>query len=182
AALEAAARVLNGTGWHKYRQEDLFCTLNVLISQPFGESQVPTWAEAGRLMAHACKAYLLAYPAIRVLQVQCRSQSLFILGSRLEKDYSMAAPDWMPIVVVRPLEDCTPSGADWLRGAGVALEWVRRHVEESGLAVLDGFAAVHYCERPQPGTPGVSEALTDDARNTELVVVCNDNSLTPGGY
>jgi hypothetical protein len=178
AALEAAARVLNGTSWHEHRQEDLFCTLTVLISQPFAESQVPTWAEAGRLMADACKAYLLAHPDIHALQVQCRSQSLFILGSRLQKDYS----DWMPIVVARPLEGSTPSGADWLKGASLALEWVRRHVEESGLAVLDGFAAVHYCERPHPWIPGLSESVTDDAPNTELVVVRNDNSLVPGGY
>jgi hypothetical protein len=182
AALEAAARVLNGNNWHEHRQEDLFCTLTVLISQPFGESQVPTWAEAGRLMADACKAYLLAYPNIHVLQVQCRSQSLLILGSRLQKDYSMAELDWMPIVVVRPLEGATPSGTDWLKGAGLALEWVRRHVEESWLAVLDGFAAAYYCERPHPWIPGLSEFVTDDAPNTELVVVRNDNSLVPGGY
>lgn len=182
AALEAAARVLNGTSWHEHRQEDLFCTLTVLISQPFGESQVPTWAEAGRLMADACKAWLFAHPDIHVLQVQCRSQSLFILGSRLQKDYSLTESDWMPIVVVNPLEGSPLSGADWLKGAGLALEWVRRHVEESGLAVLDGFAAAHYCERLHPWIPGLPESVTDDAPNTELVVVRNDNPLVPGGY
>lgn len=182
ASLEASARVLNGTSWHEHLQEDLFCTLTVFIAQPFGESQVPTWAEAGCLMADACKAYLHAHPDIHVLQVQCRSQSLFILGSRLQKDYSMTESDWMPIVAARPLEGSTPSGVDWLKGAGVALEWVRRHVEESRLAVLDGFAAVHSCERPHPWIPGLSESVTDDAPNTELVVVRNDNPLVPGGY
>ncbi len=182
ASLEAAARVLGGTSWHASRQGDLFHTLAVLSLDDSEEHRVPGWVEAGHLMVEMCKAWLNAQPSIRALQVQCRPQSLFILGSRMVEAYSAEGTDWMPITVVSPIDGVRGASADWLKGFGSALEYLRRNVEEAGLAVLDGFSAARYSEPPEFWARVLPGSVTEDARSTELVVVRNDNPLMRGGY
>jgi hypothetical protein len=178
-ALEAAARVLNGASWHETRQKDFFCTLKVLTLDDIGEKEVPTWMDAGRLMVDACKAWLQTRPSIRALQIQCRQQSLFIIASRM-----IGSPvndmDSFPIVAVTPLNQTTPIARDWLRGFSSALELVRRGIEESGVAVLDGFAVAQYCEPAYSWMVHGVQTVTDSALNSELILVRNDNPLAVG--
>jgi hypothetical protein len=181
ASLEAAARVLVGTSWHASRQGDLFHALAVLSPDDSEEHRVPSWVGAGHLMVEMCKAWLNAHPSIRALQVQCRPQSLFILGSRMVKAYSAEGSDYMPITVVSPIDGVQRVGTDWLKGFGSALEYLRRNVEEAGFAVLDGFSAARYSEPPESWTRVLPGSVTEGARSTELVVVRNDNPLMRGG-
>jgi len=136
AALEAAARLLRGASRHESRQKDFFCTLNVLTLENNDGKHVPTWNDVGRILAHACKTWLQAHPEIRALQMQCRPQALFILGSRMLNLYSPNDSDWLSIVVVSSVNQAASNGRDWLRGFSSALEMVRRNIEESGLRSL----------------------------------------------
>lgn len=180
-ALEAAARVLSGASWHETRQKDFFCTLKVLTPKDIGDKDVQTWMDAGHLMVDACKSWLKAHPAVRALQIQCRQQSLLIISSQTTGP-SVNDLDSFPIVVVTPVNHSVPVVRDWLKGFSSALELVRRGVEESGLAVLDGFAVAHYCELApaHPWTTQGTQTVTDDALNSELIVVRNDNPLAVG--
>lgn len=180
-ALEATARIINGASWHETRQRDFFCTLKVLTPDGVGDKDVQTWMDAGRLMVDACKSWLKTHPTVRALQIQCRQQALLIIASRTPGP-SANSLDSFPIAVVTPINHPAPVAPDWLRGFSSALELVRRGIEESGLAVLDGFAVAHYCELAPtyPWTSEGTQTVTDDALNSELIVTRNDNPLAVG--
>jgi hypothetical protein len=86
-----------------------------------------------------------------------------------------------PILAINPVGDSKL----WLQEAPAAFEMLRRHLEESGTAVLDGLAVLQVCGRegkevmkrldsiPQPVTP-------TDACDSELVLFREDSELSPG--
>ncbi|MDY0748743.1 hypothetical protein SNE35_29865 [Paucibacter sp. R3-3] len=72
---------------------------------------------------------------------------------------------------------------DWLADAPAALEKLRRHLEETGKAVLDGYAALKLCANGY-AIPGDIDAVTaSDVVNSELVLVFEPDEDDPhGGY
>jgi hypothetical protein len=86
---------------------------------------------------------------------------------------------------VWPLGTITSAVGDvqWLKDAPAALEKLRRHLEEPGHAVLDGYAVVRLCATSgdrleHPTAVGVSDVV-----NSELVLMREDDEDEPGsGY
>lgn len=75
------------------------------------------------------------------------------------------------------------SDGQWLDGAPAALEKLRRHLEEEGHAVLDGYAVLRLCanSHDEPWHPmGVT---VSDVVNSELVLMREDSEDDPrSGY
>ncbi len=86
--------------------------------------------------------------------------------------------DWPLGVVTAATDD-----PHWLDGASAALGKLRRHLEEGGHAVLDGYAVWRLCANSQDvhGHPMAVTAL--DAANSELVLMREDDENNPqSGY
>lgn len=82
--------------------------------------------------------------------------------------------DWPLGVVTAATDD-----PHWLDGASAALEKLRRHLEEDGHAVLDGYAVLRLCAASQdiPGHPTAVTAA--DVVNSELVLMREDDEDDP---
>lgn len=60
---------------------------------------------------------------------------------------------------------------DWLSEAPVALEKLRRHLEETGRTVLDGYAVLRLCTSSPVVTGGNNAVTAADVVNSELVLM-----------
>ncbi|MRW83754.1 hypothetical protein GJ698_06555 [Pseudoduganella sp. FT26W] len=86
--------------------------------------------------------------------------------------------DWPLAVITSGVDD-----PQWLDGAPAALAKLRRHLEENGHAVLDGYEALRLCANSQD-IPGHPTAVTvKDVVNSELVLMREDDEDDPhSGY
>ncbi len=75
----------------------------------------------------------------------------------------------------------TESSETWLEGAGPALERLRRFLEESRHAILDGVEVLHLCEaRKDHAFVGWPEPNAIDVCNSELILNREDHEAYPG--
>lgn len=73
--------------------------------------------------------------------------------------------------------------AGWLHEAHPALEKLRRHLEETGKAVLDGYAVLDLCARSHSRPGEMTTVMVVDVPNTELVLHRADDEDDPSsGY
>ncbi|RDU98928.1 hypothetical protein DWV00_11835 [Trinickia dinghuensis] len=94
-------------------------------------------------------------------------------------DDSQQKPQSWPLGTVRPTGD----DPDWLDGASAAFEKLRRHIEEGGKAVLDGYAVLKLCAASNDATGvfAADTATVTDVFNSELVLMREDNEDDPRG-
>jgi hypothetical protein len=80
-----------------------------------------------------------------------------------------------------PLASITSATDDatWLDGAQGALAKLRRHLEETEHAVLDGYAILRLCGQYDNHPVGMSGVSITDVGNTELVLMREDNEDDP---
>lgn len=176
AALRAATLVLQGQDWHKARQGQLIYALKLLSFTDELDESLADWHQAGQRLITVCETHLQQHPAVRAFQVESTSRTLVV--SALEVDGEPGSREWLaiPIAVISPMNE----NEQWLTGVARGLETLRRRVEETHLAVLDGLAVLDWCDRrgaPWFGLPGIAAA---DVRNSELVLTREDNAGMPG--
>lgn len=87
----------------------------------------------------------------------------------------------VPALAINPIGEVN----GWLTEAPAAFEMVRRRLEETEKAILDGMATLQICGRYGPEVlvklPAVPQPVTpDDTCNSELVFLREDNELMPG--
>lgn len=189
ACLEAAARIQGYPSWHEAERSALEPQLRMVVLSGSGngtdmftarEEAFGRWQDLAPRMVHWCDVRRQNTEA-RMFEVHIGDHYLMV-GTpvpRGGKFPGQMVPD--PLFTVRP-EAVT---GDWLEGAPAAIEFLRRHLEECGAAVLDGTAVLQLCHKySQQGIsrlPSPSDiSVTADVANTELVLLREDNELHPG--
>jgi hypothetical protein len=153
---------------------------NTLEVAVFGAAAAPTfscpdWRTCVPTLTHACEHWLESHPSSRLLRLEVSPNLLAIYGLVPDPEHEGGVS---PIAAVQPL-----AGGTWLEGAASALESLRRRIEESRRATLDGLALVRYCSTRDKGALpycpwGVTQAA--DAPYSELVLMREDHDLAPG--
>lgn len=170
AALQAASRLLGHDSWHGAHRAGMTARLkflSILAPECSGEF-MPDWAFAGRKLLQVCEDYLR----------QGHEQLFHVYVSR--GSLSLTVRDGLgrvPLAVINPTRNGDPY---WQMGILTGLETLRRNLEETGKAVLDGLAVVQLCEERRalaspgfPGSPG-------DLVNSELVLKRADEVFDEG--
>lgn len=170
AALQAASRLLGYDSWHGAHRAGATARLKVLtlLAPDRSEEFIPDWSCAGRKLLQVCEDYLRQGPEqLFHLYVSRGSLSLTVRDG----------PGRVPLAVINPARTGDPS---WHTGILAALETLRRNLEETGKAVLDGMAVVQLCEERRalaspgfPGSPG-------DLVNSEFVLKRADDVFDEG--
>jgi hypothetical protein len=172
SSLQAAARLQGYADYfHVPRESD---TLEVLVhgSDPL---PVPDWRRGVDALVESCERWLQAHPISRLLRLEVSPNLLGVYGVLPDVPGDEAVA--YAIAVVRPLV-----GGTWLEGAASALERLRRRVEESRRATLDGLAVVRYCStRDRYALPYCpwGETTVADAPYSELVLFREDVDALP---
>jgi hypothetical protein len=176
AALHAAALVLHAKGWFESRQWSLLHTLKV-VDLGGGESPIADWHEAGRRLVAACEAWLEKDPTTRAFHLSTTPTALVLSALDVSKKGNDRQFPATPIALIMPLDQ----DDRWLAGAGSALEYLRRHLEEPEIAVINGLATLQGCDRDVwlAGFPTIDPS---DAYNSELVLMREDHPLNSQGY
>lgn len=182
AALEAAARLLGHASWHAANRSSSKLTLKLMQPGLSGDTSFSDWQTLVAPLYAACETWLhqtggrifeLSFgPTYMMLNAQVARESE-------TAEYGKPAQTW-PLVTVTPIESST----NWLDGAPSALETLRRRLEETGKAVLDGVAVMQLCAAYRSNSSiDMHGAKLDDVCNSELVLMREDNELNPAsGY
>jgi hypothetical protein len=180
AALDAASRILGHSSWHACNREPAVPKLNLTMMVKAPEEQFLSWHELAPRLAEWLEAWHQVKPT-KVFEVRFGPDFILICVPEPKKDSQAGETETVPALAINPIGE----GNGWLTDAPAAFEMVRRRLEETGKAILDGVATLQICGRygpdvlaklppmPQPVTP-------DDTCNSELVLLREDNELMPG--
>lgn len=185
-ALHAASQVQGHSSWHTNEEASAarlrFTSMETVGTDlPVRAVEASSWAElAEELRAWADRLLAHGELPLGVMAVHVAEHALNFSAPRpAEPSDQRQQPQSWPLGTVTPLLD----KAGWLQEAPSALEKLRRHLEETGKAVLDGYAVLHLCahSHSRPGEPMSVSAV--DAPNSELVLRREDDEDDPrGGY
>src|SRR5581483_2803948 len=179
SALEAAARLLGYFGWHAARRIASKNRLKLTAMSDMGREQLFTdWREIASTLRALCDEWLQQRPT-RVFQVRFGPAYMMIsVPVPKQDDGSADKVEMWPVLVVNPVGN----DAGWLDDAPAALETLRRHLEETGKAIVDGVAVLHLCGTATDLLGGLlpQPVRARDVCNSELVLVRADDELDPG--
>ena len=174
-ALQAASRLLGFESWYAAKASGAKLKLTT-VGPSGGEELVETWHALGAKLCAACDEFMAEKPA-RAFHLRFGA-GYMMLSAQITADEDSAQPQSWPILVVNPLGNET----HWLNDAPPAIERLRRYLEETGEAVLDGVAVLQLCHayngRLNSMVPRAPNAA--DAGNSELILVRADNELDTG--
>jgi hypothetical protein len=182
-ALDAAARLLGHVNWHAAQRILPAVTLKLVPMADSGEEVFADWRQLASRLCEWCDAWLQE-KGTRVFEVRFGPAYVMVCVPTPKEGGPAGSMDEVPLLVVNPVGEAE----HWLQDAPAAFETLRRHLEESGKAVLDGVAVLQLCNQyskdvlerlpaiPQPVRP-------TDACNSELLLLREDDELLPGsGY
>lgn len=178
-AIEAAARLLGHESWHTANRASRPRTLALELMGATGKQEFKSWQDLAPVVLDYAKEWLRqARPKWPVFRLDHVPGLLTIWAPAAQP---VRPHDAMPLMTVRPLG----SGENWLEGSPAAFETVRRGLEETGLAVLDGFTVLQLCGRysadERARLPSIPRPLdTRDTCDSELVLMQGDNDVFPG--
>lgn len=185
-ALHAAARLSGHASWHSVEEPTAprlrFETFEDRMTK-LRKAEFASWSDlATALRAWADRLHASGQLPLGVLTMSFTGYSLNF-SAPVPKHGGGAGPgrnEQVPLGGVAPMASDDP---DWLIGAPAALEKLRRHLEETGKAVLDGYAALYLCANADY-QPAFFDSLTaKDVVNSELVLVREPNEDDPhSGY
>lgn len=180
AALEAAARLLGHENWHAANRVPPKFKLKLLRFSTSSETEFFDWKALVPMLCAECDIWLQQNGG-RVFELRFGPTYVALSASESGEntDDGRPTPTW-PLVTIAPIERTQ----DWLEGAPSALEALRRYLEETGKAVLDGIAVLQLCAVYRANSPfNAHSARLDDTSNSELVLMREDNELNPAsGY
>ncbi|CAJ0700294.1 MULTISPECIES: glyoxalase superfamily protein [Burkholderiaceae] len=180
AALDAASRILGHSSWHALNREPAVPRLKLTVMAQAPEEHFSSWHELAPRLAEWLEAWHQVKPT-KVFEVRFGSDFILVCVPEPKKDSREGETEMVPALAINPLGEVK----GWLTEAPAALEMVRRRLEETDKAILDGVTTLQICGRygpeilaklpalPQPVTP-------DDTCNSELVLLRVDNELMPG--
>lgn len=185
-ALHAASQVQGRSSWHTNDEASAarlqFTSMETVGTDlPLRVVEASSWAElAGELRAWADRLIARGELPLGVMTMHVTEHALNFSAPRPAEpsDQRQQAQTW-PLGAVTPLLD----KGGWLHDATPALEKLRRHLEEAGKAVLDGYAVVDLCARSHTRPGDVMAVTVADVPNSELVLHREDDEDDPrSGY
>ncbi|PJD96804.1 MAG: hypothetical protein CK426_08970 [Legionella sp.] len=178
AAIEAAARMLGHKNWHTANSDKAKYRLKVSGLHSSDEKLYVDWRSLTDTVCELCRGWAVDHGA-KLFEVHF-GPSYMIINSIPSLDVwpDAKAEQMWPLFAVNPIEE----DAEWLNGAASMLETVRRHLEETGKATLDGVAVLQLCENYSGTSSGIDwhASTMQDVCNTELILLREDNELMPG--
>ena len=182
-ALDAAARLLGHTDWHAASRAQPKATLKLTPMADAAEELFADWRQLAPRLCAWCDAWLQEKGG-KVFAARFGPGYAMLSVPTPKEDGPAGSMDELPLLMLNPVGDAE----HWLQDAPAAFETLRRHLEESGQAVLDGVAVLQLCNRYSQGVldhlPSIPQAVRPtDACNSELVLLREDDELMPGsGY
>ncbi|UYO93134.1 hypothetical protein [Pollutimonas sp. M17] len=184
-ALHAAARLNGHASWHT-DDEPTVARLRFEVfdsGTQIQQFEFASWSElAVALRAWADKLYTRGELPLGVLTMNFTGRSLRFTVP-VPKRGGSAGPgrnELWPVGGVTPVADDNP---DWLTEAPAALEKLRRHLEETSKAVLDGYATLYLCANSHDRAGDVNAVTAGDVVNSELVLLREPDEDDPhSGY
>lgn len=184
-ALHAAARLNGHSSWHTDSEPEM-PRLRFSVfegSHQMRQSEFATWSElAVALRAWADKLNVSGQLPLGVLKMNFTGRSLRFMVPVPEQgeDAGSGRNEMQPVGGVGPVDE---DDHDWLTEAPAALEKLRRHLEEAGKAVLDGYAALYLCANSHYRPGGFNAVTAADVVNSELVLLREPDEDDPhSGY
>lgn len=184
SALQAAARVQHLTDWHQARRahDGASPAMLEVFAGPSLETQTHTgWRSALGQVERSCLTWLAEHPSSKVVAIQLGRTHLQFSGLMFDASDGKIAREPSPDVIafIKPVES---HHENWLAGATGPLEALRRGLEQTGRAVLDGYAVVRLASDPYGAASTWPMAATTvyDAANSELVLMREDYEGTDG--
>lgn len=176
-ALQAASRLLGHEDWHHARGKPAGASkLRLIPLSESGDLLFGSWKELAPHLCEWCQLGLEESKS-RIIRIRFETRSLTLNVFRKGGGEGSAKEMLLPLLVVRPVDDAH----GWLNGALSALEHLRRSLEESHRAILDGVAVLQSCSRPIPAGSFLPEPVhPGDAGNSELILLRQDNELDEG--
>lgn len=166
--LEASARLLGHASWHVANRTKPWAKLRLTAFDGDDEEVYADWSSIAPRLKELCSG------KGDLLRVQCGAR--FMLIASIERR-SRSEQGGVPLLMVNPTQD----DPQWLGGSPAAIEALRRHLEENGVAVLDGTAVLQLCEPKYPSAlPHPTQTTPADAANSELVLLREDSDLHQG--
>lgn len=180
AALDAASRILGHSSWHACNREPFVPKLKLTMVVKTPEEQFSSWHEIAPRLAEWLEVWHLAKPA-KVFEVRFGHDFILICVPEPKKDSQAGESEMVPALVINPIGEVN----GWLTEAPAAFEMVRRRLEETEKAILDGVAALQICGRYGPEVlarlPAIPQPVApNDTCNSELILLREDNELLPG--
>jgi len=179
AALEAASRLLGHASWHSLNRNGPPSTLKLITLTEGPEELFPGWHTLTPRLCAWCIAWQEA-KGVRVFTMQWGAD-FAVVNAAVPKESTEGETDQFPILSIRSVGD----SKNWLHEAPTAFETLRRHLEATSRAVLDGVAVLQLCARdlmrgaPVP-TPSMPLSVTpSDACNSELILLAKTMSFSP---
>jgi len=176
STLQAAARLLGHESWHGIPAPSP--TLKLLIlGRPDNTRPVADWSELGAILCSTADDWLTERNT-RLFQVRFGANYM-MMNAMVTREGAGTdePPESWPLLVVNPVE----ASDTWLDGAGTALERLRRFLEESGRAVLDGVEVLHLCESNRKGPAyGWPQRKASEVCNAELILLRADHEWDAG--
>lgn len=182
-SLHAAAQLAGATSWHT-DSESAPPRLQFYVfdgGYQLRHSEFASWSElAVALRTWADQLLARGQIPLGVLTMSFTGKSLqFSVPVPKEGDEGGRNETW-------PLGGVTPMVADdnnWLAEAPAGIEKLRRHLEETGKAVLDGYAALYLCANSHDKPGDINAVGAGDVVNSELVLLREPDEDDPhGGY
>ncbi|MGM9481838.1 hypothetical protein ACS5PN_11700 [Roseateles sp. NT4] len=175
AALDAASRILGRSSWHALHREPTVPKLKLTVVAKAPEEQFSAWHELAPRLAEWLEAWHQVKPTT-LFEVRFGNDFILVCVPELKQDSTAGETEMMPALSITPIGD----SKGWLDDAGAAFEFVRRRLEETGKAVLDGVAALQVCGRLALDVSGrmssvLGPVALDDACNSELVLLREDD-------
>lgn len=185
-ALHAASQVQGHSSWHTNDEAHAarlrFTSMETVgTGLPLQVVESSSWADlADELRAWADRLLARGELPLGVMSMHVTEHALNFSAPRpAEPSDQRQQPQAWPLGAVAPLLD----KAGWLRDAQTALEKLRRHLEETGKAVLDGYAVLDLCARSHSRPGDVMGVTVTDTPNSELVLLREDDEDDPrSGY
>ncbi|SFI03061.1 hypothetical protein SAMN04515618_10895 [Collimonas sp. OK307] len=181
-ALQAASHLAGFTSWHTNEGDDVYrLTFATFDADLMGETHFRSWDElAAELRSWADRLLARGQLPLGVLTLNFTGQVLNLSTPvPPEKDHPQQSNQAWPLGTITSAID----EQQWLDGASAALEKLRRHLEENGHAVLDGYAVLRLCADSLDQTGHPMAVTASDVVNSELVLLREDFDDEPNsGY
>lgn len=181
-SLHAAAQLCGVPSWHSNREPVPARLQFNAFDRDFHleQSEFATWSElAAALRLWVDKLLARGQIPLGVLTMSFTGRSLQF-SVPAPKEGNAARNEMWPLGGVTPMVE---NDDNWLAEAPAGIEKLRRHLEQSGKAVLDGYSALYLCANTFNRSGSINAVTASDVVNSELVLLREPDEDDPhSGY
>lgn len=177
-ALNAASKILGHGSWHEANQDDGKYRLKVSGFSGSEQKLYSEWRDLSNTICDICTSWAVEHKS-NVFMVTFEP-TLIMISSRASSElWPVDKGDniW-PILAISPIGE----DSEWLSGSASMLEKLRRHLEGTSKAILDGVAVPLFFDRYIKAYSATAPHVPtmQDVCNSELILLREDNELWPG--